>query len=611
MKRARAPALVALVLALSFACNPVVGAPLSEAPINDCPQFACERYFVNGAGAKAGCNSDETTRRSRCDVGQPDYPFTVLVDVPDSSIYAAGRSLVMTSNDLKSQADPTRKCDAAVPGTSQCTRLPEMVAVEGTYRVTATAAAVLGVPSWAASSIPVRVTYVPFAPGSKTAEAATEGLPVRDRVTSSQAIPKTDLTTEIKYVDTVSVGRYVRIAYPEPPFDAFFPPAISVLPVTQNVLDDFVLGVLADTRGMPPDKRVSALDDESGATRTTTVTRKEGLDGWRVWLIDKATRRRISTIKPLTGTKQLVVLHTVGANVPGTSTLQDAFIVVAPPERWLAVPRLESAIINGAGLGVPTFFDVPELPPPTTLTGDVAHANGAVLTGIPSRLLFTSTGLGVLNAPSTSILKYSTAVSTDEAGHFATVLPRGFYDVTIEPAEGTGYSKVKRLVDTTVTLAKTFDPPARTSASGLVVLADGRPLSEADVLALPSDTLDATTVKPRPARARTDREGKFRFEVDQGQYALTIDPQAGTDFPRTVQIRSFGTGTIDVGKIVVAPPARLAFVLRDTNRPLGNAIVHATVRVFAEAPGRGTIEIGRAMTGDDGRVEILLAQQAR
>jgi hypothetical protein len=149
--------------------------------------------------------------------------------------------------------------------------------------------------------------------------------------------------------------------------------------------------------------------------------------------------------------------------------------------------------------------------------------------------------------------------------------------------------------------------------SGRAVLADGRPLAQADVLALPSDApLDGTAIRPRPAHARTGEDGRFAFEADQGQYTLQIDPEAGTDFPRVVQLQSFGTGSNDVGDVVIPPPAVLAFVLRDPSA-VGIPIARAVVRVFAELPDRGppSVEIGSAISGTDGRVEILLAPRAR
>ena len=133
------------------------------------------------------------------------------------------------------------------------------------------------------------------------------------------------------------------------------------------------------------------------------------------------------------------------------------------------------------------------------------------------------------------------------------------------------------------------------------------------MFAMPSERAAVgTAVKPRPARGRTDQDGAFRLEVDQGQYDLVVQPQPGTGFPWLVQARSFATGTADIGQIVIAPPARVSFVLRDPTRN-GNPIVRAMVRIFVEPAGRGPplVEIGRAMTDEGGKCEILLAQQAR
>jgi hypothetical protein len=243
----------------------------------------------------------------------------------------------------------------------------------------------------------------------------------------------------------------------------------------------------------------------------------------------------------------------------------------------------------------------------------VASGEGTALTGIPSALRFDSTKVRRTDGMSTPLLRYSTTVSTDLTGHFATVLPPGIYDVTIEPDFRTSFAKVKDTFDTSDGLAKTYRPPPRTVASGKVMLADGRPLALADIRAIPSNVpVTGTAVKPRPAQTRTDLGGNFSFEVDQGQYDFVVDPQAGTGFPRLVQVRSFATGTAKLDTIVIAPPARLAFTVKDPSKN-GNPIVRATVRVFAEPPNRGppAIEIARSMTDELGQCEILLAQQPR
>jgi hypothetical protein len=601
-------------LSLAIACSPIVAQPLSGAPLNaGCPEeHGCDLYDVAAdGGAEAGATTPAGTtmpkaqcNEGRCDFGRPAFDFWAVVSVPDSSYYAPGRTFVLTSNDLSAQPG------AAAPGVTcrppLCVQLPELVSAEGKYRVTAAASTAVGFPLAEGTSIPVRVAFVPLVEGLEN-EATTFGLPADALFTSSRVIRKAkERPEEVSYVDAVSVGRYVRIAYPEPPFDAWFPPVLSQLSVSDTFLDDFVLG---DPK--------TPLDDDKGDSRRATVTRAEGLDGWRVWLVDSVTDRRISSIHTLSGTTMDVRLDTFGQSQTSSAALREGVeVIVAPPSSWLGVPQLQSRIINGQGL---ESLLVPPLPGPASIKGVVAVGEGAALTGIPSRLLFTSTRLRRADGTPDPLLRFSTTVSTDNTGHFATVLPPGFYDVTIEPAEGTGCAegvgcaKVKDSFDTSEMLGKTFRPPPRTIAAGRVMLADGRPLAEADILAVPSDIpVVGNAVKPRPARTRTAPDGTFRFEVDQGQYDFIVDPQSGTGFPRVVQLRSFATGTADLGVIQVAPPARLSFTLRDPSLP-GNPIVRAMVRIFALAPGRGppTVEIGRAMTDETGKCEILLAQQPR
>ena len=83
--------LIGLALAPSFACSPIVGTPLSEAPLNACgpEQFPCDAYVVKGAASRAQCNIDETT-------GQ----VTWFQDMSGSNIVnQQGRILTLTANE--------------------------------------------------------------------------------------------------------------------------------------------------------------------------------------------------------------------------------------------------------------------------------------------------------------------------------------------------------------------------------------------------------------------------------------------------------------------------------------------------------------------------------
>jgi hypothetical protein len=590
----RRATLALALLSSAIACSPIQAEPLSDAPVNaGCPDVhGCDLYAIDGAPTKAQCHE------GRCDFGRPpsDFAFNVVVNVPDSSFFAPGRTFVLTNKDLN--AEPGTVAPATGCNPPLCVPLPDLVEAVGKYRVTSAAAGLVGFPLPELTSVPVRIAFVPLL-GTTQIEAGRVGIPADPWVTDSahQAIEMGP--SEVGYRDSVVVGRHLRVASPEPPFDEFFPPVFNALTARRGGLNDDV--VVGGTQ--------APLDDPTGDSRTATVTRADGLDGWSVWLIDSVTGRRISSRRTLSGKKAVVRLDTVGQSQPMSPALREGVdVIVAPPEGWLAVPRLQSRLVNGQGL---ESLDVPSLPGPVSVSGVVASGEGTALTGIESRLLFTSTRLTRLDLTPDPLLKYATSVSTDATGHFTTVLPPGFYDVTVEPAERTGFSKVKDTFDTSDKLGKTYRPPPRTITVGRVKLSDGRPLADAEVLAIASDKpVVGNAVKPRPARTRTDREGSFSLELDQGQYVFTIVPQAGTGFPWGVQLTSIATGMADLGEISVSPPMRLAFQLKDPNR---NPIVRATVRIFAELADRGppSIEIGRSVTAADGSCEVLLAQQPR
>ncbi len=601
---------VALGVAIvpSFACGPVIGAPLSIAPANACGagELSCDRYTVAGNSPKATCKSVPTpkTIKTRCDFGKPDFAYTIVVSVPESSFYAPGRTFVLTNNDLVAQTGAVvDRCSLSNP--IPCKRLPSLVSVTGKYTTTRAAALQLGIDVPSGTSIPIRASFVPLAADADV-EVYGTGIPVQDSIVASQLLAR----SVVAFSEAVAIGRYHRIAYPEPPFDAFFPPVFTPLVITDSLEDNVDLVVAQP--GLDPKGVV--LDDPDGTTRQSTITRLEGLDGWQAWFADEPAYggRRISTVKRLSGTTSTVTLHTIGASqAPSTALRDHTEIVVAPPRGWLGVPRLESLIFSGDPAGFKTLT-FPPLKTPEIISGVVAQGD-TTLTGVPSRLLFTSTVITTLSGDPAPTLKYEASVSTDDSGRFQTVLPPGSYDVTIEPAEGTGLSAYKDTLSTALMRSKTFRPPARTVTTGRVMLSDGRPLPEATVTVIPADvTLVGRAVRPRPRRTRTRDDGTFSLEVDQGQYTLMVDPLPGTDFPRAVQARSFTGATADLGDVVVEPPLRLGFFLKDPS-DIGNPIMRANVSIYAEIPGRGppAVEIGRATTDADGYVEILLAPQAR
>lgn len=605
---ARGALLVTIAIGTLIACAPIEGTPLSQGPMNACPDFRCETYNApkgTTGFSKAQCNAG----RCEASVGMPGYATAVVVDVPDTSFYAPGRTFVLTRDEVNQASDTgSRRCRPPA-----CVQLPVLYQGVGHYRVAPQAATDVGFPQPLppqGAPIPYRVTFDRLF-GSSNDNVAALGLPL-DLVYASARVVRTPASVDVTYSSAVAVGRYRRVATPEPPYDAYFPPVESTLPVADGFLDEITLG---DSK--------SALDDPTGEFRTVVVKRSDGLDGFRAWLRDPATGRRISTIRAVSGATSTVRLDTVGQTEPGGTTpaiRKNVQIVVAPADGVLAIPTLRAPLTpTGSNLGE---YEYPLLPDAAAVSGIVAvegAAPGSYI-GVPARVVLTSNGIYRRSGPTpATFLHYATSVSTDGNGRFATVLPPGIYDVVIEPAEGTGRAKVagQQLDLTSARRDLVFRPTQlRTKVEGHVRLTDTllRDVADAEVRAVPKRPASNQLPMPRPGRARTTSDGRFTMQLDPGQYDIVVDPQLGTGFPRVVTQTTVGGTPVQLETIEVPPPVRVSITFRDPNDQLaGNPIVRATVRVFAPRvtalPGDPWVEIGRAMTDETGACEILLAQQ--
>lgn len=592
MRGACVLALLVGATGLGLACGPIEGTSLSRAPKNACAEHPCDLYEP-GPRTRPVCSG------GRCELpGRPDYPFTIVVNVPSESFYAPGYTFVVSSDELFAPRSTSRG-QCAPPG---CLSLPSLANAVGGYVVRREAADAVGKPLPDGFSLPVRVTFIPLS--APATEARALGLPTQLTFASSARLGKS-----VVYQEPLPSGSYLRLSYPEPPYDAYFPPAIDEVAVAGDFTDDFALGALAASD--PPGTR--QLDDPSGDSRRAHVRRADGLDGFRIWLADAKSKRRVSVVRTLAGVDAEARLDTTGQSAGSTSALRDGLdVVVAPPESWIAAPRLVSALIGGQGLRELVY---PELPVPASLSGVVAiRGASGELTGIPARLAFESETIRLADATASPLLQYRTTLATDDAGRFATVLPPGVYDVVAEPSEGTGYAKFRRVLEVSETRAVTLEPPLRTLTTGRVLLSDGRPLASAQILAVPAKVQPDPTLVPRAGRTATDAGGSFRLELDQGSFEMTVVPEPGTGFPRVVTLRGIGPTEEDLGTLVVPAPMRLPLTVRapTASEAPGLPIARALVRVYAEPAGGGpAVEVGSAFTDEAAKCEILLADQPR
>lgn len=588
--------------ALASGCEPVEGRPLSNAPVNRCGgTVTCDGY----GDRRAQCTSD------RCVIGTNAIPLFVshvVVHVPDTSYDAPGRTFVIPRSALiQSSTTGTRR-----PCLPPCIELPALVRVEGSYLVTTQTATDVGYPQPLpeGASLPVRVSFTQLLPGPPAVGAREIGLPISTLVTSSRwvTLPSSS-EPAIVYANAVSVGSFQRSVFPEPPFDEYFPPVSTTMDVDTALVDDVLVG-----------GALTPLDVPSGDLRRITISRGEGLDGFSVWLADSSSGERISSRRALSGTTAVARLDTIGQSEGPSGALRPGVdVVVAPPATWLAVPTFRSRLFPiGADLGRAEY---PALPPPVTLAGAVAVPVGGGFNGVASRIHLKSTRVRLADGADRDFLRYEATLTTDASGRFSTVVPPGLYEVTVEPAEGTGFAKgVQPEIDVTRPRADVrFQPQARSAVVGRALLSDGRPLAGAAVFANPSATQPDGAVVPRPGRGRVRDDGAFRLELDPGRYDVVVEPEAGSGFPRAVATREVGEVRLepaDLGDLIAPPPTvvRLTFRAPAFNPSVpGNVIVRAVVRVFAQRAGDLTaplVEVARSMTDARGECEILLAQEA-
>lgn len=609
------------VVAAVAACTPIEPVPLSNAPVNRC---GCDGY----ASAQVRCNP----QANRCESGptgsRPTFPFFLAVHVPDSGFYGARQTFVLYSGEGGAPAFTRVSTPTALTNCTRatgCVALGGMSFVSSQYRVTESQSKRVGFPLTNNQLIPARVEFEPIA--SLDSPDFSAGLPIESLFVSPR-VGSDGASTSAAFPS----GVYRRILYPEPPFDALFPPRATFdtdatgkpiestdrlrlpAPPPQSFRDPS----RADYQPFVDTFVLSDGTIDPGDTRSVSVQRAEGLDGWQVWVEDSSSKRRISTLKTLSGATQTLTMDTTGERrSPTNNGLGDAVqVVVAPPASYLAVPRFINPV-NGGDLGT---IRVPSLPAPVRVLGSVVEPTAIGTLGYGAHISFESTTISTLRDPN-PLLHYSATVDTDDQGRFATLLPTGTYTVTVEPYPGTGFAKSRQLMiidretcvddpsDSNGCKALTLQPSKRTAVTGRVVLADMRPVAEATILAIPQTLTSSSLPKPGPNQTRASLEGRFFLELDQGPYSIVAIPKAGTGFPRVVTRVEIPPDAWDLSDIVVPAPISLSFTLRGgewNERP----VVNANVRVFA-LPGATNpteaVEIGAGTTDASGLVEILLA----
>ena len=482
------------------ACEDVTPTVWTRAPGNLCPEHACDRYEQDGT-SRPQCSD------GRCEVlGRPDYPITLVIDVPDSSFFGAGHTFVLRSGDppnLSTMAD----CPAAT-----CLRLPPLVAVGGSYAFTSDAARRVGQPFGAAeSSLPATVRLAPLAVQDEPLLPSQLSLPLeplRGQTGAVAASPGDPLAFE--YVRNLPAGRYLRVVEPARPLDEAFPPFASQLDVLRRRLREYRDDVLVGGQDLPLDDQWVARTATDGPRR---VTRR----------LPRVARRRPDRAARLIAPQpwcQRVRLDTVGGRAghvrPETASDRDG-----AARRRRGVRLVSHAGGGSAARRLPGAVGAISLP---------GHATRQVGTGAQAEVTFSKG-----SAPRQGRRTCCSSTSGRGDGRprcFATVL-QGRHRRRRGSVRGLARTSLELGVET-ASAAVELVPARRTASRAARSPTDARS-SSGRRLPLPGARIVAGHF-PVQSRFRADEDGRFVADVDPGEHDVAVVPQTGRgclDSPRT------------------------------------------------------------------------------
>jgi hypothetical protein len=623
-----------LGLSLALACGATERTPTTSASANSCPEHPCSAYATQSGQAP-------TCSEGTCLVGAQFANDVLVVSLPSDSYFAPDRTIAVS---LPLQA---AQCTT---GGATCAQLPDVALVRGAYTVSPQLQRdILHYtlnPQNAATTLPVHVSFRPLWPPSALAagdDALAAGLPLGS--------VEVDSTTNTEFLDSnisgpaggpsqmfqtyLQPGYYRRTVAPLPPFDAVFPPDVRVVGVTPAAtFEDDEMNVEATL--------AENTDHPVTPTFWLTFVGSGTFDGWRAFLGDQATGEILSNVVALGGPAVNNLVLPTNHHPSDGDALTDAELVLSPPAGQplptAVFATLPAVVAQGGTLSAIERY--PAFPPWMPVAGTVSAADG---TPVEADLVFESTGLATADdqhrprgAPcvlNSNNFEYATRASAridaTGASTWAVDLPVGQYRVSIRPLDPTppppaAPVPVPAFAVTLVSpfvvgpIAEACAPASNTAfrvsatqpVEGSAHVADGRPLSGAQVDAIPLTCADGTpgaACLPHARSAGTGDDGSFGLLLDPGgSYLLRVRPADGTRLPWTLLQKplSVAPGSLPTPRIVVPAPFTAGYTLKD---PLGNAIPNALVRIFEPGPAGGWLEVGRSLTDSTGHYEMYLA----
>lgn len=239
--------------------------------------------------------------------------------------------------------------------------------------------------------------------------------------------------------------------------------------------------------------------------------------------------------------------------------------------------------------------------------GDARPVPGAVLTLRSSTLVDEDTGM---------VGSVETRLVADDAGRFDGMILPGDYEVTVVPVDDAalGVLVEERMLAEGASpgiLGHIYRVPVRTILGGVAQAPGGEPLAGARVgasaLGVPLEGI------PFPDVARRNRSnesfvgsmGEFRLPLDIGLYDVVVEPTARSGYPWWIEPGvGIGGASATLSRVYeMRAPVVFMGTLTDAG---GAGIEGAEVRAFGELSTGRLLPIGRATTGEDGVLRLLL-----
>lgn len=604
-----------MTLAAGAACNPIESPP--SPPVNSCPLNPCSAYVQ--PGPQPSCNSGV------CLVTAAATGLVLVVELPETSGFAPGGTFAAPLDEFLAAA-PQGPIAGCVP--PHCASLPAFVSVQGAYLIVPKAATMdvsfpLGNPSYTA--LPAQATFrLLWPPSSGVSGALAEalGLPIEpvQTVTIEPPInlrfPGPGGGVSLGFSAFLQPGSYEVALRPTAPFDSVFGPEVTAVTIAPNgstvILPPSCPSAASAQLQCVEDFDITKETGQGATIPTFDIARADGLDGWTTYLRDSS-GTIVSNVVALTGSMPHVVLATHHLATATADALAGTALVIAPP---LGAPY-PTAIFAPIGNVLPATETYPTLPAPTVIGGSLSAEDG---TPVAANVFFEALAItdanGISNTSNFEFVAEAQALPSGPFGSstYSIELPQGSYRVSVRPLDPSG-----QVTTLPVLAVGTQSNPALDvvvgsprTVSGSAAVADGRPLSDAEIDAQPVACTSGNSpgCVPRQASTTSAADGSFQLALDPGQYLLSVRPAYGTGLPWTSRPLSVGAADAPATLAPIAVPAPVAAGLKLLD-PTGNPVAGAQVRFFSMSASGLALEVGRAVSGRDGNFEMYLQPPAQ